>query len=63
MKDLNYNFSIIGLSETWLNTVNSQIVNIDIRLAMFCFSTIIQRAGGVELYILKTTFNSMYDMI
>ena len=62
MKDLNYNFSIIGLSATWLNTVNSQIFNIDIRLAMFCFSTIIQRAGGVGLYT-KTTFNSMYDMI
>ena len=63
LHDLNYTFSIIGLSETWISATHNQSMNIDLPGYSFVSQPTTQRAGGVGLYINNDLlFNVRYDL-
>ena len=63
LHDLNYTFSIIGLSETWISATHNQSMNIDLPGYSFVSQPTTQRAGGVGLYINNDLlFNVRHDL-
>ena len=63
LHDLNYTFSIIGLSETWISATHNQSMNIDLPGYSFVSQPTTRRAGGAGLYINNDLlFKVRYDL-
>lgn len=61
--ELDHPFDIIGISESWINTENTNVVNIDLPNFSFISQPTEQRAGGVGFYIKNSlTFHVRNDM-
>ena len=61
--DLDHPFDIIGISESWINHENTNVVNIDLPNFHFISQPTEQRAGGVGFYIKDSfTFHVRNDI-